>query len=599
MRREIVMTHRRNLTMTAIFAAALALPAAAFDDVIDSPMYKLPEVVQVRVVRMLPPGTKELWLRCLDRPDLELRCKAAEAIALAHRRGLADLKDTAPRLLAALEQPDQDATVRLTIARALVALDARHAAPSLFRHGQAGSSDLRHLVEPALARWDYQPAREVWLARLSDPATPPLQLLLAIRCLASVGEDQAVKRLRELVLADEVPGPTRVEAARALGVIRTSGLEDDADSLTPPGIAKPVAERLAAAALLRHHKSPAAIEALRRLGQDAEPSVAEPAIARLIELDPSVVVPVVEGLRQSPDANLRLHAAQTLFRRPTTKHVTWLADLLDDPDPAVHMRARGHLLTLGREPQWKDAVLGEGTRMLAIKSWRGLEQAAILLAELDHKPAAHRLVELLSFARAEVYITAAWGLRRLAVAETLPAVVAHVEREFAGIMKDAPRGGMEQMPLVDHQLSQLNQFLGMQRHQPADALLRRFIPKDKGIPEGRASAIWALGMIHEGKPNPALARLFEQRINDAGLPSEFGQVRWMSAISLGRLKAKEALATLRMYYTGPSLNAMDNACGWAIEQITGEKLPTPPESLVHYAQDRSWFLVPSAEQERK
>ena len=49
--------------------------------------------------------------------------------------------------------------------------------------------------------------------------------------------------------------------------------------------------------------------------------------------------------------------------------------------------------------------------MLATPRWRALEQATILLAVLDHKPAAPRLVDLLRFERPEVFVAAAWGLR--------------------------------------------------------------------------------------------------------------------------------------------------------------------------------------------
>ena len=67
----------------------------------------------------------------------------------------------------------------------------------------------------------------------------------------------------------------------------------------------------------------------------------------------------------------------------------------------------------------------------------------------------------------------------------------------------------------DNQLSQLNQFLGRRKHGPADAVLRPFIPKNSGMgPESRSAAIWALGLIHEGKPEPALVSALQARLND-------------------------------------------------------------------------------------
>ena len=40
-------------------------------------------------------------------------------------------------------------------------------------------------------------------------------------------------------------------------------------------------------------------------------------------------------------------------------------------------------------------------------------------------------MKLLTFDRPEVFVTAAWGLRRLAVPETVPAVADHVKAEIS------------------------------------------------------------------------------------------------------------------------------------------------------------------------
>src|SRR5207249_658205 len=117
-------------------------------------------------------------------------------------------------LLAALDRADEPASVRLAVAHALVTLDARAAAPSLWRHAQNGGSDLRELVEPALARWDYRPVRAVWLQRLRESATSQRSLILAIQGLAVVREEQAADRLRELALDERGAAAIRLEAAR-------------------------------------------------------------------------------------------------------------------------------------------------------------------------------------------------------------------------------------------------------------------------------------------------------------------------------------------------------------------------------------------------
>ncbi len=578
----------------------LRVSHADFDEVIDSPMYKNPDLPVARVVTIFPEGAKNLWLRALERPEADLRCKAADALALGNRRGMKGLETTIAPLRAALDR-EQHPAVRLAVAQALIALEARAAAPSLFKQAKSGDSDLREVAEPALARWDYRPARAMWLERMREPGTRQRSLVLAIQGLATVGEVQATDRLREIVLSERVPGPIRLEAARALAVLRNDGLEKDAERLstdTPPlsppskgGDRGGVVDRLCAASLLHQHRSAEAISLLQRLLRDDEPAVAALAVARLIEIDPELVVPALEHLLASPDAKVRSFGVEVLFRRPTEKNIRLLGDRLDDSHPEVRVHARRSLHELATKNEFRHQVIAQGDRWLATQQWRGLEQAAILLTQLDHKPVAGRLVELLRFNRPEVFITAAWGLRRLAVPETLPGVLSYAQGELKRpVHKDISND------ITDHQFSQLNQFLGQQKYAPADALLRQFIPRMAPLgPESRAAAVWALGVLHEGKTIAVLATALEARLNDVSHPAppppEDFRVRWMSAITLGRLKAKEALPSLRSYcpVQEASPGHVHNACGWAIAQVTGEAMP-PPKTIEKMQVD--WFLAP-------
>ena len=123
-----------------------------------------------RVVKAFPPRLTSLWLGALERPDNDLKCQAAATIALARRRGMPGLEKAVPALLRALDQPEQHPTVRLAAAQALIALDARKAAPVLFERAGKDGVEMRDLVEPALARWDYKPARAAWLEhKLGNP----------------------------------------------------------------------------------------------------------------------------------------------------------------------------------------------------------------------------------------------------------------------------------------------------------------------------------------------------------------------------------------------------------------------------------------------
>jgi HEAT repeat protein len=559
-------------------------------------MYQRPDTPGPRVVTVAE-GATALWLRALGRPEAEMKCRAAQAIALAHRSGVKGLETTVAPLLAELDRPDQHPTVRLAVAQALLELEAREALPSLLRNAQAGDGDFRDLVEPALARRDYAPARPVWLARLREPTASQRGLILAIEGLAAAREQQAAAPLRELVLRSEASWTVRLEAARAVGSLRAEGLEKDADALAGDASPRGLAGRLAAAFLLRRHRSAEAVRLLRRLAADPAPAVAAPAIAGLLDTDPKLVLPTIEALLSSRDATLRELAVEAVHRKPAAERVRLVADRLDDPHPEVRTKARQALRELAARPELRERVTAEASRVLAGESWRGLEQAAILLAQLGHKPAAGRLVELVAHDRPEVFVSAAWGLRTLAVPESLPGVVRYVGAR----QKDLRARAGHPDPLFgpfDRQLCQLNQFLGQQKYQPAEPVLREFIPRmDKPMQapvcqECRTAAIWALGLLHEGKVIPELVPALEGRLNDSVGPArEDGRVCRMAAVTLGRMRARDALPSLRKYCPEqvPSLDPIHNGCGWAIEQITGQAMQPP--GTVQQVQEVRFFLT--------
>jgi HEAT repeat protein len=289
----------------------------------------------------------------------------------------------------------------------------------------------------------------------------------------------------------------------------------------------------------------------------------------------------------SPDANVRSQGVEAHRQCPLPGHVPLVAELLDDPHPQVRVSARKALLEVARRAEHREAVRREATRLLATERWRALEQATIVLAVLGHKPAAGRFVELLRFERPEVFVAAAWGLRKLAVPETLPAQLGEIERRWQRSLKpDAndPRAG------IDLQVAQLAQSLGRARYAPAARVLARFVPKEWNIgPEARAAAVWALGLIHEKAPPADLVEALTDRLTDDSTTSpEDLRVRRMAAVALGRMKAGAAVESLRKYYPRRlTAEAFPNACGWALWRITGEALP--PSGTVEVVQ-KGWLF---------
>jgi HEAT repeat protein len=556
------------------------------------------------VVAKFHPRLKALWLEALARPEADLKRQAADAIVRAHRLGMPGLQEVVPRLLAELEAPDAHPVVRLAVARALIALDARQAAPALMKRSRTGGFDAARLIEPALAGWDHAPMRPVWLDRLKDARTSRGPLTLAIRAAATVKLVEAVSHLRRLGLDPTAAGDIRLEAARAVGTLQSSGLEEDARPLAADASPSKVLDRLVAASLLAHHRGQTAEALLLRLGSDGEPAVATVAVRRLFEIDPARPAPLLAGLVKSPDAGLRQLAARSLAELRTPEAVALLAPLLDDPHRELRVFAREALIRLADVEALRGAVRRAVMQVLTAAGPRGREQAAAVVGALRHEPAAARLLQLLDDDAARVRVAAAWALRRLAVPATASALLERVRKETDRVRSPAPAE-----PALDETfrvLEHLIEALGVLHFQPASPLLKKYLPPPPmppppGVvnplwqPQLRTAAIWALGHIHAADaknmgPNKgpeSLARSLEER-----LVGEGGLVGAIAAVSLGRLKAKEYVPLFRQRYGNDKESlAVRRACAWALEQITGETLPvlTVPPRKIRYG---NWFLEP-------
>ena len=571
---------RRSFAAVVVFAVAVVARA---DDPIDSLMDRDPPLPGPKVVPSFPKGLPAIWARALDRPEADYRCKAALAIADAKAKGMAGLEATVPALVRELEKADQHPTVRVAAARALVALDAKaEAAPAFHRLMPAADIDLREVIEPALAGWAHAPAGDDWKRRLEAPPFRRPEVLAA-RGLAALKDAEAVPRLREVLASADASPAARLEAAKAIGIIRPAGGEADADRLAADPSPKGIQGRLAAAWLLRHHTGAEAVRRLQAYAKDAEPAITAVALARLMELDPSHVLPVLPAVLASPDAGVRGFAVDAMRQRPDAARVVLLGTTLSDPHPDVRGAARVALTELATKPDLKPAVIRELDRALAGDDWRGKEQAAVLAGKLDHAAAARRLVGRLDDPRAEVGIAAAWALRELRVPETYPAVLKHVEAGCGATPSDP----------LDRRLSHLVQLLGAAKYGPADTFLRTLVPpKAPALFETRAAACWALGYLHEDEPDTDLVKLFTGRLA-ATVPGdlEHPRVRRMSGVALGRMRAPAAVGSLRTYYFDkrPSQDPPNNACGWALARITGEPYPAPGTD---YELDVDWFLQP-------
>ncbi|MEZ6059375.1 MAG: HEAT repeat domain-containing protein [Planctomycetaceae bacterium] len=544
-----------------------------------------PELPRQHIVRHVPAHWKQLWREALAGQEEDLRREAAAAVLREHQRGCPDVDDMGPDLLNALSLSSHSA-VRQTIAEALIELDFREAAGALSELAAAGGTAESLLVEPALGSWGYNPINDVWLTRLNDArSATPQRLMLAIEGVLATGDVRAGDALRLLALDRGNTAAVRLAAAQSLGRLRSDGLTGDARLMAESSVGRGIVDRLVAANLLLTHSSDDARELMLQLAVDDQPAVAAIVLRRLLELEPRHLRPLVPRLLESRDAVVRQLAARSLVERPDNDTIGTLGRLLDDSHPDVRNYVRESLLSLAGQPEFDAAVRDEAMAVLTSQSWRGLEQAARLLGELDHKPGAERLVGLLNFERAEVHVTAAWSLSQLAVRDTLPGMA-----QFATSITDrfpADPGDGDREPLSrghDACLSHLFQAFGMMKYSQPEPVLLKFVPRRYDLgPRSRGAAIWALGRLHEDDPQPELMKLLGQRVADDGeIPyPEPVEVRANAATSLGRMKAAAAMRALRhVYGKDPPGERIREACGWAIEQITGEDLPELETRLV-------------------
>lgn len=543
-----------------------------------------PVLQEPESVKFFPSGYKPLWLQTLARPEADLQRLSAETIAQAHAFGFPGMTESRSRLMEILSAETTHPTTRFAAARALIALDSHDAAPALFAASKRYGVDLRQLIEPTLGLWKFQPIGEVWRARLTAADVRHRDLMLAIDGAAQSADDTAAPLLLQIVHDPHRSPAARLGAARAVAKIRDTGLEPESARLTA-GADVSLLHRLCAVHLLANHSSEASRTALLQLAVDREPSIAAPALKRLLELNPDLVVPLAPTAMQSPDPIVRQRGSEAYVARPNPERVVSLVRLLDDPHPTVRGSVREALYVLIKTPEF-DVVLRPAIMdMLAADGWRGQEQSALLLGTLDHEAAAPRLVQLLESPRDEVLTTAAWALQKLAIPETLPAILDKAQRQTT------LRESNNLHPAsLDTQVVYLLETMGMMKYQPAEPLFRKHIPKSFIYGRfSRGAAIWALGHLYANRPDEALAKQLAERMADvASVPPEMVIVQVMSAVTLGRMGAKEHVPTMRSLLT-PSPTHPSMAIRWAIMRITGESLP----ELKPFRYSKSaWFLTP-------
>lgn len=542
----------------------------------------------------LPPATltwpvdfRPAWRAALLHSESDLRSQTIASIRQAHRYGMPGLSDLEDALCTVLQDREATSAARAAAAAALVELDCRQAASLLFKQSSAGPLQLQVTVETGLAHWDYSPARDVWLARLNEQAAHYELVRVAMESLAKVRETRAVEPLSKVLLSPTSGSPLRLTAARALGTLAPietlrwsemlmSGVSPDSDLDAQLGVE-----------LLTKQSSPQAIELLKKYSKWPSASVASIALQRLVDLEPSFVLAGAAETLLDADANVRKVAVVALSNDPSIGSVELLTAALNDPVPDIRRDARLGLLRHASDDSLRPSVIRYTVQLFEADEWRALENAVIVLTELEHRQIKPRLISLIRHPRPEVHITAAWGLKHLAEAEDGPILLKLAQR----VTNEVDRGGQASRSLVQ---THLHEALGLVGYQPAIEHLAKLVPKSAPYePLSRASSIWALGFLLKSPKDGALIKALESRLADDSItPAEYRDVRAAAAIALGRINAPDSLALLRTWnQTEGNNSSLGRSCGWAIMQMTGEPLPDAEASTRHLS---GWFSEPLA-----
>ncbi len=544
-----------------------------------------PEFHRLPPIKVPMPDHIRLWIEVLGRPEIDYQRMAAESIAVAHQKGIPGLTETIPALETVLTAPSSHPSARFAAARALVVLDSRSSSEKLFEVSQKYGSELRQLIEPALAGWDYRPIRSVWMKRLETRETRPRELVLATRGIQRIRETSALSTLEQMTLDVNYPVEIRLEAASAAGELAETGLEADADRLIRETRTSSTINRLCALRLLARHTSETSLKLLAQLATDPEPSVAAAALERLNQIDSMLVLPFVELAIQNNDANVRTQAAVAYLKLPSKERIRTLAELLDDPHPVLRRRVCEEFSRIAKQPEFEEAIQSAAMQILSRDRWRGQEQAALLLGELGYKPSWKRLVELMESTRREVMIGSAWSLRKIADRQSIPAIIDKIRRQTE-IRKT------NQTEEIDQQVGHLFEACGRMLAKEAEPEMLVYIPKNLLNGErSRCAAVWALGWLYAGNPDRSIARQLIERVNDNSMPPvENLPLKRICIISLGRMKAVEYAADIRKDLVNPtSSDKFSLSRRWALTQMTGEEFP---DTTADFAGNGSWFLEP-------
>ena len=540
---------------------------------------KLPMRMHLEPHLIAPPNSKKLDDRYVplfertlrDVADDELLETAALSLARVAEGKMQNIETAADILLKHLES-HKNQSVRFACARALANAEYTSSAAAMLALDPETDDAERLWIDPALTRWKYAPAAEVWRKRLINDSLTAVAVSLACEGLVALNDSQASEPLRTVLNNRRLIYEKRFAAAKALCAIAP----ETAFLASVEYITGNVSERILAVQLLSSQRSQS-LAKLLVLCADNSDGVASAAWQAMFRLNPDGLFPALDSGRSHRDAFIRMTTARVMRQFPTPERALWLHEQLSDKHLEVRNVAREMSVLVAQEqPTLRDSIVAMAGDLIAAdpENWQGIEQSLLLLGQLHGEQFSERCIPLLEHPRNEVLVTAGWLLHLFPDAKVEPAVRQHLTRND-GMLKapeTAPAGAY-----LGHQSAYLIQYAGLMRLKDLQPFLEpNFKKSEPGGNEKRSAAMWAMGLMNENDPVPELTKSFLDRLADrSGMMPEQMPIRRMSAVSLGILRAKSAAPGLvEAYKLDPVEAVIPDSAQWSLGMI-GEPMLAP------------------------
>ncbi len=240
---------------------AIQFPKGPYTGPIDLPgivrYNRLPMRMELEPLLVAPPDiykldpdiSRSLIERCVNRQTRD-RGNRGAVTRTNRQRKARDIRPSLDRLRAIFAETT-DPRIRQACALALVWADDSESADLFLKAAPGANDSLRLAIEPALARWKYAAASEIWKARLNQPLQSINSIRLACEGLTAIGAKDTVPQLSDELRNSGSSFARRIAAAKAICLLDPA----KAVELSGPLTKGTLEEKLLAITLLNNSQS--------------------------------------------------------------------------------------------------------------------------------------------------------------------------------------------------------------------------------------------------------------------------------------------------------------------------------------------------------